>query len=345
VTVRLLLACAATAVFITSCSGGETKSASMIGEKPQRDRVRMSLPLSVTSAPAVIAHAEGLFADEGIDFEIVRLDSNSALLGVASGSLDVFTNPLRSGIFNMIARGTRIQITADAAHSAPGPCAPEGFTAPPDLARRVRERGLRGQRLATIKGGSTEYLMTRLLASQGLTTADVEMVEFPAGESATGEFRILDAVRFNFEPTLTVQKEKGLIEIVATAQEVAPGYQRLVIGFGKRLLDDDPDLGRRFMRAWLKGVRRFNEGKTERNVSIVSSFTQLPAELIRKTCWPSISGDGLIDPEGVRPLLDWMRQSGYLEAEIPEAVWWNPDFARAAARELAEESSLAERSR
>ncbi|HEX7706056.1 MAG TPA: ABC transporter substrate-binding protein [Thermoanaerobaculia bacterium] len=339
---KWLVACVAATLFLTSCSERELTSASMVAEKPQRDRVRMSLPLSVAAGPAVIAHAEGFFADEGIDFEIMRLDANSALLGVASGSLDVFTNPVRSGIFNMIARGTRIQIVADGTHSTAGPCVPEGFTAPPALARRVKAKGLRGQRLATIKGGSTEYLMTRLLASQGLTTADVEMVEYPAGESSTGEFRVLDAVRFNFEPSLTVQREKGLIEMVATAQDVAPGYQRIVIGFGKRLLDDDPELGRRFMRGWLKGVRRYNEGKTEGNVSILSNFTQLPPDLIRKTCWPSISADGMINLDGVRHMLEWMHQAGYLETEIPEAVWWNPDFAVTAARELGDESRAVE---
>jgi len=298
--------------------------------------VRMNLLPSMTYAPAAIAEAEGYFDDEGIDFESVRVDANSALLAAGSGSLDVVANPVRSGLFNIMVRGIPFQIVADDGHEEPGPCAPTAFTAPPDLAARVRASGLRGQRVATIKGGITEFMVTRLLASQGLTINDVEIVEYPPGEASMGEFKVIDAVRSNFEPNLTTQKEKGLIEVVVPMYEIVPGLQRNVIAFGNRLLNEDPDLGRRFMRAWLRGVRRYNEGKTDRNVEIITRHTELPAELVRQMCWPFISTDGQIPNEAVQPLLVWAKERGYLEGDVPREKWWNPTYIDAANRGLAQ---------
>ncbi len=299
----------------------------------------MNVTLSMVQAVPAIAKAEGFFADEGIDLELVRMDSNSALFAFGSERLDVITNPVRSGLFNMMARGVPFQLVVDNGHSGPGPCSMDAFTAPPELAERIRQSGLRGQRVATIKGGLTEFLVGRLLAAHHLTTSDVELVEYPAGEAATGEFRVLDAVRLNFEPNLSRQREMGLIEVVFGTEELAPGYQRNVVGFGDRLLRRDPDLGRRFMRAWLRGIHQYNQGKTARNVEIISQATELPPDLIRKVCWPRISDDGVIRPGAVEPLLQWTREHGYLQVDIPRSRWWNPTFVEAANRDLAGTSS------
>ena len=329
-----ILASAAAMALCLGCA--EPKVGTTIESGSALEKVRMNLHSAIMYAPAVIAKEEGYFAEEGIDLELVNVDASSALLSMTSGALDVIGTPVRSGLFNLIVRGVPFQIVADDEHFAAGPCASTAFTAPPGLAARVRTNGLRGQRVATIKGGITEYMADRLLASQNLTRADVELVEYPPGEAATGELRVLEAVRFNFEPTITVQMEQGLIEIVAPAHEVAPGFQKNVIAFGERLLDENTDLGLRFMRAWLRGVRRYNEGKTERNVEIISGYTKLPTDLIRRVCWPHISNDGRIDPDAVQPLLDWMLEKGYLEAEVPLSTWWNPSFVDAANRDLAE---------
>ena len=99
-----------------------------------------------------------------------------------------------------------------------------------------------------------------------------------------------------------------------------------LLAYGNRLLNEDPELGRRFMRAYLRGVRRFNEGKTARNVVILSRYTKLPPEVIRRACWITIASDGRIDPAAVQPLLDWALTEHYLDEPVPVSKWWNPKF-------------------
>lgn len=321
--------------FVAAMAVGCAKTESEATTSRPLETVRISASPTLTAACEVIGKKEGYFKDEGIDLELVRMDVNTALIAMASGSLDVIVTPIRSGPFNMIARGTAFKIVADGGHSEPGPCSPDAFAAGPDLADRVARTGLRGKRIALIKGGIMEFLTDRLLAEHHLRPADVEFVEFPPGDVMVSQNRKLDAIRYYNEPSLSVQVNKGMLKVIETTEQVAPGQQVYVVGFGNRFLNEDRDLGRRFMRAWLRSVRRYNEGKTERNVSILSAYTNLPPEVIRRACWRVIASDGEIRPEAARPLIDWARKRGYLEADMPPSRWWDPSFIDAANRDLA----------
>ena len=294
----------------------------------------MNVNPTLTYGSIMIAHDEGFFAAEGIDAELVSLDSNSAVAAAASGDLDVLSAGVRSGVFNMILKGVPMQVVADKGHSRAGACASEAFIAPVETARRIAATGtLRGERVALTRGGTVEFLAARLLERYKVEPADVVIVQLPHGTAASSRDRI-DAVRFASEPNVSSALAEGWAAAIATTEEVAPGHQIAILVFGKRLLQDDPELGRRFMRAYLRGVRRFNEGKTPRNLAILARHTRLPEDLIRRSCWGSIANDGRIDPRAVQPFLDWALERDYLDGEIAVAQWWNPAFVDAATRHL-----------
>lgn len=292
-----------------------------------RAKIRTNVNKTLTYAPIMIAKEEGFFEQEGIDAELVSLDSNSAVTAAAVGKLDVLSVGLRAGVFNMILKGVPLQIVADRGHSDLKQCAAEAFIAPIAQVKEIEAAGgdLRGQRVAMIRGGVAEYLTVRLLAVHGRTTKDVVILQMPQGTNISSRDKV-DAVRFISEPTLSAAVSEGWAGIVATSQHIAPGHQNAVLVYGKRLLHDDPELGRRFMRAYLRGVRRYNEGKTERNVAIVSRYTTLPADDIRRACWMAMANDGQIDPKSVQPFLDWALAEHYLDGPIPMTKWWNPTF-------------------
>lgn len=292
-----------------------------------RAKVRLNLSSSLSYAPIMIAKDEGFFEAEGIDAELVSLDSNSAVTAAIAGKLDVLSVGLRAGVFNMILKGAPLQIVADRGHSDAQRCNADAFIAPTALVKRIEAAGgdLRGQRIAAIRGGVMEYLTVRLLAQRGLTAKDVVMLQMPQGTPISSRDE-LDAVRFTSEPALSSAVSEGWAGIIATADSVAPSHQNALLVYGKRLLHDDPELGRRVMRAYLRGVRRFNEGKTESNVAILSRYTKLPPDILRRACWIAIANDGHIDPKAVQPFLDWALAEKYLDAPVPVDKWWNPAF-------------------
>ena len=306
-------------------------------ETQTRAQVRMNLNPSLSYGPFMVAQEEGYFAEEGIDVEFVRIDANSALMSMTKGELDVLSGPVRSGIFNLMLRDVPLQIVADKGHSEPGPCSHEAFAAPVAIADRIAARGgdVRGERFALLRGGITEHLVEELLARRHAKLSDVELVQLPPGDYVTSVNRRIDAIRYIQEPNLTNFVSKGLMKIVATAEEVSPGHQHGVVMYGRRLLNDR-DLGVRFMRAYLRGVRRYNEGKTERNVAAISKHTKLPPDLIRSACWLRVANDGRVRPEAMQPLLDWALKRAYLEGPIGVSQWWNPAFVDEANRTLAQ---------
>jgi NitT/TauT family transport system substrate-binding protein len=296
-------------------------------------KVRLNVNPTLTYAPIMIAKDEGFFAAEGVDAEFVSLDSNSALAAAVAGRIDVLSCGIRSGVFNMMIKGVPLQIVADKGHSDPSAgCSPDSFIAPIETAKRIEAAGgsLRGERIALIRGGLVDYLTMRLLQRRGQTPRDVVILQMPNGTAASSRDK-LDGVRLTTEPNLSSALSEGWARVVASADEVAPGHQNSILVYGKRLLRDDPDLGRRFMRAYLRGVRRYAEGKTERNVAIISRYTKLSPEVIRRACWIPISRDGRIDGKAVQPFLDWALEQRYLDGPIPMSKWWNPAFVDAAA--------------
>lgn len=322
---------------LTAACGGTKEPAVSEEAAPRLTKVTLNINPTLTYAPLMIASDAGFFAQEGIDAELVSLDSNSAVAAAAAGKLDVLSAGIRSGVFNMMLKGVPLKIVADKGHSSPGACSPEAFIATVEAARRIEAAGgsLRGERVTLTRGGTVEFLIVRLLESRKLTTDDVVIVQMPQGSAASSRGR-MDALRYISEPNLSASLAEGWAAVVASPEEVAPGHQTAVIVYGKRLLEDDPGLGHRFMRAYLRGVRRYNEGKTAENVATISRHTKLPPEIIRSACWTTISSDGRIDPAAVQPFLEWALEQNYLDAAVTPEQWWDPTFVESAAPALAD---------
>lgn len=308
------------ALLVFGCREAETK------QPVARAKVKLNINQTLSYSPIMIAMDEGFFADENIDAELVTLDSNSAVTAAATGKLDVLSVGLRSGVFNLILKGVPLRVVADRGHSGPR-CDADSFIAPLAMLKDIEAAGgtLRGQRVAMLRGGVAEFLTMRLLASHGLTQKDVVPLQVPQG-TGIGSREELDAVRFISEPTLSLALADGRVGLLSTTETIEPGHQNAILVYGKRLLHEDPELGQRFMRAYLRGVQRFNEGKTERNVAILAKYTKLSPEIIRRACWMTIANDGRIKAEGVQPFLDWALEQHYLDGPIAMSQWWDPSF-------------------
>jgi ABC-type nitrate/sulfonate/bicarbonate transport system substrate-binding protein len=105
-----------------------------------------------------------------------------------------------------------------------------------------------------------------------------------------------------------------------------PDFQFAFILYGPILLDKNPDAGRRFMVAYLKAVRQYNLGKTERNLEILAKHTGLDRELLKRACWPPMHNDGRINVRGVLDFQAWAVGKGFLDSPVKEEQFWDPRF-------------------
>jgi NitT/TauT family transport system substrate-binding protein len=113
------------------------------------------------------------------------------------------------------------------------------------------------------------------------------------------------------------------------------GYTYSVISYGPTLLDESPEIGQRIATAHLKAMRIYNQGKTERNLEIVSNAMQLPIEDLRSICWPRMREDGLIDTTSLRVFQEWAKTRGQLDEVLSAAQYWDPRFVDHANQEIA----------
>jgi NitT/TauT family transport system substrate-binding protein len=283
-------------VFVCGCSS----------PAPGAKTVRVAyLPIS-DYEPLFIAQEEGFFAEQGIRVELVRVPSTAAALPlVLSGEVGVYSGPLKIGLLNAVAQGEHVRIVADKGSVAPGHCTGYALVVRRDLFDSgvvTKVADLKGRKIAE---HDSDYDLYRALATGNLSADDIDAVdiEFPAVVPALRNGAV-DAGLLA-EPFITQARESGTAVVLVSAQDFEPDNP-FPLYYGPALLDRDPEAGRRFMVAYLKGVHQYNEGKTGRNLEILANYTHLDRELLNRTCWWPIAADGHVPEKPVQEYADWM---------------------------------------
>ena len=280
--------------------------------------------------PIFIAEEEGFFTEQGIQVEFLKMKEATAIQALALGNVDVWAGIFTVGSLNAMVRGADIRLVADKGHFAPGGCPSFGLVASKSLAETAKLgdlQVLKGRKFDVFLGSFEEYFLDKILARAGLKPDEVESfnVPPPAQMDAMAKGRLDFGVCS--EPFVTRYKRAGSGVLWASVQEIIPDFNYAFIRFGPSLLKKNPEAGRRFMVAYLKGVRRYNLGKTERNLEIMSKHTRLDKSILQDACWPQISDDGGINTQSVLDFQDWAVAKGLQDSKkLTAEQMWDPSF-------------------
>ena len=279
--------------------------------------VKVAYQPTSSNGPLYIAEEEGFFARQGIDLELVRTESTFASIPLlVSGDIAATGGPVSIAVINAVEGGAHIRLVADKGTVKPGQCTPYALMVRRDLydTGAVRDvYGLKERKVVSI--ADKDYDLSRALALGNLTYDDVDIVvmDFPstvvAFQNGAADAGILS------EPYITQAVAGGSAVVLVPAEEFIPGWG-LSLYYGPEILDKDPELGKRFMVAYLQGVRQYNEGKTTRNLAIISRYTGLDPELLNQSCWYPIAEDGIVSEEPIREYITWM----YANRKIPQTM-------------------------
>jgi NitT/TauT family transport system substrate-binding protein len=289
-------------------------------------------------APLLIAAEEGYFRDQGLEVEFLALGSpRDGLPALIQGDLEVLAGSINTSFLNAIAQGAQMRIVADKGHLARDGCTYLAFLARPELLDGGELRQLDGGarwRFSFRRGAYYEFLTERALARSGLSRDEVEVNRL----SPEAEVQALAHGRLDVAIATSIVMEKMLASSTAavwhSAQSVLPDGQYLVVLYGPALLDRDPESGVRFMSAYLRGVRQYNLGKTERNLEILARRTSIDRRALETTCWIAMREDGLIDTATVLELQAWAVGKGLLSRPLALEEIWEPRFVTDAVRRL-----------
>ncbi|HEX5577219.1 MAG TPA: ABC transporter substrate-binding protein [Gemmatimonadaceae bacterium] len=308
--------------------------------KEQLDVVRVARSTLLTNAPLAIGDEEGDFKREGIKLEFVEVPAatTQAMPPLERGDVDVLSSVMSIALLNGVGAGATFRIVADRGFIDPAACESWGIIGRKSLFgnKPLDAELLRGTRVSTNALGQSGYLMSRFLEKFGLALDDVELVRLPPNvEPPAMENGTVDIVTRG-DPHMHNLLAQGH-RLLAGASTIAPGSHLAVLLYGPNLLTKNRDLGERFMRGYLRAARRYNQGATPRNVSIVSRRLGLDSASLWNMCWPTTKPDGAVSAASLHDYQEWALKTGELASAIDPALLIDATFAAKANAALAAE--------
>jgi NitT/TauT family transport system substrate-binding protein len=303
--------------------------------------VRVAYNPQLPAAPILVAIDKGYFRAQGIEIETERAENAAAVFqALAAGEVDVGRGAIAAGTFNALSRGVDMRIVATG-HAEP----PSGRAGNPIMVRKdlwdsgaVRSLpDLRGRSVA-INGpaGGGEYTLGGVLREQGMVLEDLNIVymPFPDMVTALGGGSVDAASLIEPQATTVLKREFGTVLVPSPR----PGNQTTVIFYAKRFVEERPDVARRWMVAYLKGIRDLTgDGwRSPENLAIMSRATNLPADLIEESVAPYWDPNGALNRDDLAAQQRFYQERGHLQYRdlLPIDTLVDQSWLDAALREL-----------
>lgn len=293
-------------------------------------KLRVTVLPFFSYAPLYIAEAEGFFAEQGLDVEFVRFQSNAdSLPALLRGDIDIDTI-FTVGVLNAVGRGENVRVVAARGTLTQNDCPVDAFVVHAGNLtdfNNLKADDLRRLNFGVDRTWLDSYFLQHWLAERGLTLNDIRTEYLPVPAARVEALR-QGALHMAFmsEPWITLAREGNSGEVFLPASKVAPGYPFSIIMFGPSILSRTDDAGARFLRAYLRAVAQYGEGKTDRNIGILAKATQLEPDLLRRICWPVIPLDGKIDAEAIAAYSAWAVKQGLADRPLSANEIWDSSY-------------------
>ena len=225
--------------------------AAMAGAAPAADKVAVGTGGSASDAPFYIAYDKGFFKNEGLDVDLIVLDSGAKVIApLGTGELDVGSGALSVGFWNALVRGVKFRIVADRGHTEPGYLYQTVFMRKDliDSGQFKSLKDLKGMRMGFAAQGVTSLsLLNEAAKFAGIKFEDVTPVylSFPQ-QIAALQNKALDGT-FLIEPQATVAVNAGYGVRFMDTNEFYPHQQISVIFYSDKFARERKDVADRFM--------------------------------------------------------------------------------------------------
>jgi len=310
--------------------------------------VRVGIASASSDVGLFIAHKKGYFTAEGLGVSFVPFDSGARMVApLGAGQLDVGAGSPSAGLYNAVVRGMAIKIVADKGST------PKGYGYQPLLVRRdLVESGrfrtlkdLKGMKIAgSAPGSASTSTLNEALKKAGLKNTDVERVflGFPQHVLALHN-KAVDAA-LTTEPSATEAIRSGAAVRVMGDDEIYPDHQLAVILYGGHFIKEQPEAGRRFMRAYLRAVREYNDSlvagriagpNADEIIAILTEYTSVKDPAIyRAISAQGCNPDGAVNEASLKIDLQFYKDEGHIQGNVTVEQAVDHSFVQAALKEL-----------
>jgi NitT/TauT family transport system substrate-binding protein len=277
---------------------------------------------------SIVAFERGYFKEEGLDVNLQAFPGSAeASQAFAIGGVDAISSGPNPMIFNAKSRNLKIAIVAGAGQHSPGHGA-ISLILRKDLIDSGRYRSpadLKGMKIASGLLTPSNWFVEEFARRGGAPDSSVEIV--PLGLPNTVEAlanKALDGGCIN-EPSasLLLQRSNGVR--IANMDAFAPNFPSGWLLFGSSLLNENVEAGKRFMVAYLRGVRDYREAYAGSRRGLPALIVLLKKyDMLVTDATPSLGfpADGKPSFVGVDQFAQWQLAHGTIK-QLPDMTALN----------------------
>jgi NitT/TauT family transport system substrate-binding protein len=309
--------------------------------------IRVGILTSTTDAPLWIADRYGYFKDEGLSVQFVTFSSGEQMIApLSTGQLDVGGGSAAASLYNAVARGADVRLVADLGSDPPG----YGFNqmiVRADLVKSGKYKSIKDAKGLTIAtnalGSPSSTQLVKFLAKGGLTVDDVKHIYLPYTQHEVALKNGSLDLASTIEPFATDAIKSGVAVKAAGDDEFYVNQEISVIMYGGAFVRDHRDWGMKFMRAYIRGVRFYNDalagGKlagpnSAAVIKLLNDETKMDPAVLRDIIPPGTNPDGKLNVASLREDLAYFKSVGLIEGNVTADQTIDTSFAAEAGKSL-----------
>jgi len=295
----------------------------------QPDSVKIGVNNVISDIVFYIAQEHGFFTEQNLKVAFIPFDSGPRMIApLGVGQIDVGAGASSAGLYNAVARGIDVKIVADKGST------PSGYDYMPLIVRKdLVDSGkvksfadLKGLKIAAAGPGSaTNSKLNVALTKGGLTYKDSQNVNmsYPQQVAALTS-KAIDA-SITTEPLASQAINSG-IAVRLSDDTLYPGQQVAVLLYGSDLITKRRDVAERFMIAYVKAARIYNDATkgghfdgpgSEAVIDLIMKTTGLKDRDVFKGMIPNgISPDGAVNQDSLAEDLRFFVAEGLIEKPV-----------------------------
>lgn len=314
------------------------------GEEKKLEKVTVGSAPALTAAGMFIAKEKGFFEEEGLDVDlsVFKQSTVEILPLLATNKLDVGACGYSAGILNAFIQDTGVRMVGCFGRHLGGQSHLIVVINKKQCPAELTAADIKGKTFAVPTRGVIQEIITeRFLERYGLTLKDVELVNlsYPNTKTAIMNGSVFGSVLI--EPYASSLVYDGYAVEIMKASDLRPVFQGGVILYSGDFAENKKDLARKWMVAYLRGVRYFNDflaGKVDRKeiYDIMDKYGSSVGdfEAFKRVSFGGINPDGFLDKKSIAEDIDWYFDRGYITTKPSVDKMVDDEFAEYAVKEL-----------
>jgi NitT/TauT family transport system substrate-binding protein len=296
------------------------------------DKIHIGILPLASHSPTFIALAKGYFTEAGLDAEFVTFEASEPMaVAIASGDVDFGVTAITGALIALAGKGV-VKVIGGALEEAPGiegekilvskKAHDEGITTPAQLKGRIF--GI------TTAGSSFQYMAHKIAQKEGFPDSAMELKPLQKVPVVIAALKSGQIDAWSIQPNIADNLAKtGDAFVIGKISDYAPDYQVTTVFTSTVNISKKPDLVKRYLAAYSKGVADYNAALVEKTmdekdvaaiVAIIHKYvyastqSEMPHPLLGAGA-PPPPPDARLNLASVKDQLDWFKSEKMVPAD------------------------------